>query len=351
MNKKEVGGKFMSDEIRQAHLYLNGYSLRQIGRQEGVSHVTIHNNLVKKLAKAGEIDLYIKVIAKLNDNTPDSISKKEVVERVLNAYHLSVDEDKTIEEIAEQLGASVFTIYRDLTVRLEKLHQKNNGLVTKEMLELSEKVLSRRSLECLIPKMPSKKVPTQKTRLERLYESEEEQFKFLAHAMLTFRVTPKTMSSWLQLDENELYQKLLSYKPNLEFSFQYLVNYECPNQEDAIRKFDEYYRALLKARLLNQKELSSSLIKLISDHSYLAAKKAILENKSIKLEQVGPVIAHIIKYSLSPINVMDSLGITSNLWNRIVYLYFENDPASKDKYENLIHNYRESNFSPGGRKS
>ncbi len=341
----------MPDEIRQAHLYLNGYSLRQIGRQEGVSHVTIHNNLVKKLAKVGEIDLYIKVIAKLNDNTPDSIAKKQVVERVLNAYHLSVDEDKTIEEIAEQLEASVFTIYRDLTVRLAKLHQKNDALVTKEMLDISEEVLSRRSLECLIPKMPTKKVPAQKSRLERIYESEEEQFKFLAHAMLTFRVTPKTMSSWLQVDENELYQKLLSYKPHIEFSFQYLVDYECPNQEEALGMFDEYYGALLKAKLLNQKELSSSLIRLISDRSYLAAKKAILETKSIKIEQVGPVIAHIIKYSLSPESVRDSLGITSNLWNRIVHLYFEKDPTFKDKYENLIHNYRESNFSPGGRKS
>lgn len=341
----------MPDEIRQAHLYLNGYSLRQIARQEGVSHVTIHNNLVKKLIRVGELDLYVKVIAKLNDNTPDSISKKEVAERVLKAYHLSVDEDKTIEEIAEQLGASVFTIYRDLTVRLEKLHQKNAELVTKEMLDLSENTLSRRSLDCLIPKMPIKKAPAQKSRLERLYKSEEDQFKFLIHAMLTFRITPKTMSFWLQLDENELYKKILSYKPNLEFSFHYLIDYDCPNQEDALRRFEVYYTALLKAKLINQAEQIVSLTRLIFDGNYLAVKREIIETKSIKLEQVEPVIAHILKYSLFPMTVMDSLGIHPNTWNRIVNQYFERKPELKEKYENLICHFRESKFSSGGRKS
>lgn len=337
--------------IRQAKLYLEGFSLRQIAAQEGTSHITIRNNLVKKLKRVPDQNYYIQVIAKLHDNAPDSIEKPEVMDRVLKVYHLSVDEDKTIEEITRDLGATVFTIYRDLTVRLKKINEKYPKMVTEEMLEKSKTALNNRSLECLVLGYSPQPQPvkTPKFRLDRIYSEEKAQYKFLVHAMLTFRVTTKTMSAWIQMDENVLYQKIMEYNGHLDKAFQYLNDFDNVNQEKAIKSFDDFYSAFLKAKLTGQKKVIEPLLHVIGDQDFIAVKKEIQTTRSIRMNQVEPIVRYIIKYSAYPLNMPDILGISSDAWSRIVNKYLQDKPELRAQYENLIHTIPEINFNAGGR--
>ncbi|MDE6284534.1 MAG: hypothetical protein K2M17_02215 [Bacilli bacterium] len=341
----------MDDEkiYRQARMYLEGQSLRQIAAQEGVSHVTIHYNLVVKL-KDCDLPLYIQVIAKLNDNTPDSIEKAEVAERVIKAYHLSVVEGLPIEEIAARLDSSPFTIYRDLTVRLPKLHNKSPEKVTKEMLEISERTLSQRSLDCLIPKgsTPAKKTEKLKSRLDRIITDEQGQYKFLTHAMLIFRVTPKTMSAWLDMDENEFYIKLMKYSGNLDRSFQYMVLYELPDQGEALKRFESYYGSLLKAKMYKQRSLFVSLFEMIGDKDYLKVKQEILITGSIS-KVIDVVVQHILKYSLDPNKVAEDLGIRGSTFATTANWFLAKHHDLRNRYENLVAALPEFYFKAGGR--
>ena len=157
------------------------------------------------------------------------------------------------------------------------------------------------------------------------------------------------MSAWLEMDENALYQKLMEYGGHLDRAFQYLSNFENANQEAAIRNFDEFYSTFLKAKLTGQKQIISALLGVIGDQDYIAVKKEIQGTRSIRINQVEPIVRYIIKYSAFPLNMPDILGIASDAWSRVVNKYLQDKPELKLQYENLIHTIPEINFNAGGR--
>ncbi len=132
--------------LKQADLYLSGLSLRDISKSSKQSHVTVRNNLTKRL-KEVNIQKYYEVLDKIDSNKVKSINDIVVVERVLKAYELLVNYDYNVKEIAEVLNSTEFTIYRDLTNRLVLLNNLYPDVISREMLERVALVLARHSME------------------------------------------------------------------------------------------------------------------------------------------------------------------------------------------------------------
>lgn len=141
--------KSSSDLITEAEKYLQGVSLRQLSQIYHVSHVTIYDDLVNKLAKV-DGKLHQEVIAALADRSPKSIKDKNVQKRVLTSYYMYVNEGNLIEEIANDLNVSYFTTYRDLEKRLVELHNFDSSLVTSEMIAKVKELMTLHANENLL---------------------------------------------------------------------------------------------------------------------------------------------------------------------------------------------------------
>ena len=125
--------------IRQADMYLSGMSYRQIAKIVGQSHVTVRTNITERLKKVAP-EKYYEVL----ENTEKTVKDCEVRERILTSYKL-LTENKTIVDIANILGTTEFTIYRDLTKRLIELSEIAPEIVTEEMVKIAERILKEHS--------------------------------------------------------------------------------------------------------------------------------------------------------------------------------------------------------------
>ena len=119
--------------LKQADMYLSGMSYRQIAKVVGQSYVTVRDNITVKIRYIAP-KKYEEVMKKIEENKEKSIDDALVRERILEAYRLLITENKTVIEIADILGATEFTIYRDLTKRLKELNNIAPEIVTEEML-------------------------------------------------------------------------------------------------------------------------------------------------------------------------------------------------------------------------
>ena len=125
--------------LKQADMYLSGMSYRQIAKVVGQSYVTVRDNLTVKIRYIAP-NKYMEVMEKIEENKEKSIEDASVRERVLEAYRLLTTENKTVIEIADILGTTEFTIYRDLTNRLNEINERTSKYESeKEKLEESIK--------------------------------------------------------------------------------------------------------------------------------------------------------------------------------------------------------------------
>lgn len=134
--------------LRQANMYLDGLSLREIAFVNQTSHVTVHNNITNRL-KYIDKNLYNEVMTMIKENTPKSIEDKQVVARILRGIHSLLNDDKTIIEIANDENTNEFVIYRDLTRRLKWLHEKNPELISKDIILKVNDTLKKHSMDNL----------------------------------------------------------------------------------------------------------------------------------------------------------------------------------------------------------
>lgn len=133
--------------LRQAQMYLGGgKSLREIAKETGQSHVTVRRNLLVKL-KEYNLALALEAEEKLDSNKEKTVNDEEISKRVLAAYDLLVNKNMAINEIAESLGSTEFTIYRDLKKRLPMILKISPKLVTQEMVDNVEKTLAQHSID------------------------------------------------------------------------------------------------------------------------------------------------------------------------------------------------------------
>ena len=115
-------------------------STRKIGKVFGFSNVTAHNLLTKGLERLCKeeptkenISLYNEVQEILDNNKAKSIEDETIKNRVLKVTELFI-KGLTIDEIAQDLDSTFFTVYRDLTVRLPKIE----GVETEVLKKVSE---------------------------------------------------------------------------------------------------------------------------------------------------------------------------------------------------------------------
>lgn len=116
---------------------MNEASTREIANVFWFSHVTAHNLLTKGLKKLCEEDstkenlnLYNEVQEVLDNNKAKSIEDENIKNRVIRATKLFIS-GLTIDEIAQELDSTFFTVYRDLTVRLPKIEDMDKDILKK----------------------------------------------------------------------------------------------------------------------------------------------------------------------------------------------------------------------------
>ena len=122
--------------LNQAYDYLSeGASYRKVAPKYGISHVSLRYRFLKYLEKVDPVIAQL-VFEKSDKKKKKSIDDSEVRERVSKAFTLMLVEDLTINQIAEKLESTPFTIYRDLLVRLPKLKE----ISEKDYQKLKEKL-------------------------------------------------------------------------------------------------------------------------------------------------------------------------------------------------------------------
>lgn len=133
--------------LRQTKMYLeDGKSLREIAKETGQSHVTVRRNLLVKLKEYNRA-LALEAVEKLESNTEKTVNDEEISKRVLEAYDLLVNKNMTMVQIAEALGSTEFTIYRDLKRRLPMMMKIFPKIVKQEMVDNVEKILAQHSID------------------------------------------------------------------------------------------------------------------------------------------------------------------------------------------------------------
>lgn len=129
-----------SDEERQRRIILVGefflnnsdVSVRKAAKYFSekffpISIATVHDYLQRYKEKfttnADEIEKIMK------NNCPETINDPKVRKRVLTCTEMFLWQDKNIDQVAEDLGETFWTIYRDLTVRLKTIDPELYQLV------------------------------------------------------------------------------------------------------------------------------------------------------------------------------------------------------------------------------
>lgn len=126
-----------------AYKYLSGMSLRDISKEFNTSHITIRKKLKNKLPLIDRY-LYQEVMDMMNKKI-SSLKDEEIQKRILRSYSKLVDENKLVEQIANEENTSYFTTYRDLTVRLKRMNHIIDEQTLEKMNELVLNTLKKHS--------------------------------------------------------------------------------------------------------------------------------------------------------------------------------------------------------------
>ena len=107
-----------------------------------ISNATVHDYLSKYKKMISKNREQIEKI--MNDNRAKSIEDNNVVERVKKVTKKYLEEDKTIEQIAMELGINFWTVYRDLKTRLPLLNNELYKLVVEKMMNQIQENLNNK---------------------------------------------------------------------------------------------------------------------------------------------------------------------------------------------------------------
>ena len=175
-----------------------------------------------------------------------------------------------------------------------------------------------------------------KLRLDVIYHSEESQYRFLIHAALTFRLHSNTLSDLFQMDEKELYEKLIQYANGTYYALMYLFYHDMKDQKVARKEFLNYYGELLNA--IRNKDIDGKrrLISVISDKDALEFRKNFQEGNIISEEELIILLKYQLKYALTG-DKMESIFLVErkNYQKRVKKLIEKHEDLRLD-YENLL---------------
>lgn len=182
-----------------------------------------------------------------------------------------------------------------------------------------------------------------KLRIDKFYRTEEQQFVFLRRLALTFRARLPLLSELFQIDENELFEKLRLYNPDLESSLNYLYNCDVTDQEVARRNIISFYQRLLNAVLSKDKIMQKYLIGKISD---VRIKELIKEkhfDRRLTDDEIRVILEYQLKYALDRYDVASMLNINPDSYCRRVNSFIRKFPEYQDSYDRLV-NYNKYRF-------
>ena len=237
--------------IRQADMYISGKSLREIAEIIGKSHITVRNNLTKKLRYADAIKYEI-VMEKLEYNKEKSIEDEEVRTRILDAYELLVLKNKTVSEIAADLGTTDNIIYRDLSERLQELNKVAPDIITNDMVKKVAETLRNHSIRnnpYLVFKQEREKQTKMKNRLNKMFPRKDRQINFLTNCALTYGLRVETIADFFGDNSTDLlrdFQSGNSLYNNLSNVFKHGMK----PQQEAVAEFENFFERLTKAKQL-----------------------------------------------------------------------------------------------------
>ncbi len=122
------------------HFLASNLSLRSFAKEYcDFSHVTLRHKLLKISKFTNDMQTKKKIKDKLENFRSKKISDhEETKKRVLKAVALLLEEDLTVDQIAQVLHSTQMTIYRDLTNRLFLLDEVNYEIKKEVLLKLKE---------------------------------------------------------------------------------------------------------------------------------------------------------------------------------------------------------------------
>lgn len=319
--------------IRQADMYISGKSLREIAEIIGKSHITVRNNLTKKLRYADAIKYKI-VMEKLEYNKEKSIEDEEVRTRILDAYELLVLKNKTVSEIAADLGTTDNIIYRDLSERLQELNKVAPDIITNDMVKKVAETLRNHSIRnnpYLVFKQEREKQTKMKNRLNKMFHRKDRQINFLTNCALTYGLRVETIADFFGDNPTDLlrdFQSGNSLYNNLSNVFKHGMK----PQQEAVAEFENFFERLTKASINKDKEKITEILEEISDKKALKiANRDKTKQLTLTDDEILTILKFQIKYMISTHQIERIFGISkSNYKKRVKRLQTEHEKLVSD---------------------
>lgn len=173
-------------------------------------------------------------------------------------------------------------------------------------------------------------------RLDVLSKDENTVYRILMHAALTFRLHPDTMSDMFQIDEKELYKKLLNVAGNCYEAMMFLFYHDARDQNKAKEEFLNFYRELLNA--IRNKDIDDKrrIMSMISDAKAAEFKNRERKSREIMTDdEVLTLVKYHIKYALRTRAMENLFRIHHTTYIDRVYAVLENYDELKSLYEYL----------------
>ena len=177
-----------------------------------------------------------------------------------------------------------------------------------------------------------------KTFLNKIYPTEEKQYKFLAHCMLFFKLHLYKVGNLFQIDENTLYENINKYCPNLGKYLEKLFIYNKKNQDEAFKNFFEYYKNLFSAVKANDENEVKKLFAMIGDSKAAELKRTRKKGDLISEEDIETLVMYQLKYSLTINDIAKSFNIQRAHYSIRVGKFLEKNKELEEDYRNL-YNY------------
>ena len=314
--------------LNQADMYLSGMSYRQIAKVVGQSYVTVRDNITVKIKNIAP-KKYEEVMKKIEENKEKSIDDALVRERILEAYRLLVAENKTVIEIADILGTTEFTIYRDLTKRLKELNSIAPEIVSDEMLTKVASTLKKHSSD----NITEAKEPIKIELLTSMFPNEEKRRNFLVNCVLTFGLRAETLAMILNESVEVVSKKMLykstSFYENINLVFQHSMK----RQDIALENFEKFYQKLTKAYLSgNKTQIKNVLLEITDQDVKSLLKRKPFDAKKMTSEEILIILKYQIKY-------MISLEMINKIFGLERHFYANKVRNLGDEYSDLISDF------------
>ena len=174
-----------------------------------------------------------------------------------------------------------------------------------------------------------------KIKIDVIYKDLNNQYRFIVHAALTFRLHLDTLSQLLQIDENELLENMIRIVPNAYDALKYLLYHDVNDQEMARGEFLSYYRELLNAVRTKDVEDKKRLIAVVSDARVAEIRKKREPGGILSDEEMEAIVIYQVKYALTQDAVTAMFDINRGNYSKRLERILANNLSLKQKYDYL----------------